>query len=186
MTPRQSGFTLIELIAALAIIVIVFGFAVPSIDRMIERNKAAMGINWIIRAINMTRLTAIERGVLTTLCPTRDRISCGGAWHDQVMIFTDSDNSRSINNSDVLVLSLDFPYKGSTLRWRSFRNRQYLQMTPSGFTHYQNGNFVYCARNRDLQFARQIVLNMQGRVRRSYDRDNDGLVEDRSGKHLRC
>ncbi len=75
---------------------------------------------------------------------------------------------------------------GSTLKWRAFRNRQYLQMTPSGFTNYQNGNFVYCSQDQDLRFARQIVLNMQGRVKKSYDRNNDGLVEDRYGRHLRC
>jgi len=154
--------------------------------RTIERNKAANGINWVIRAVNMTRMSAVVHGTMTTLCPTRDGHACGGAWHERVMIFTDLDDDRVLNNQDRLITYLDFPYEGSTLKWRAFRNRQFLQMMPTGFTNYQNGNFVYCSQNQDLRFARQIVLNMQGRVKKSYDRDNDGLVEDRYGRHLRC
>lgn len=186
MHTRKNGYSLVELIAVIAVISIVFGLAAPPFQRMVERNKAAMGINWIIRVINMTRATAIERGVLTTLCPTRDRKRCGGAWDDQIMIFTDADNNRQLDGKDVAVTYLHFPYDGSTLKWRAFRNRQYLQMTSAGFTNYQNGNFVYCSADQNLTYSRQIVLNMQGRVKRSYDRNNDGLVEDRYGKHLRC
>ncbi|MBT4161891.1 MAG: hypothetical protein HOC70_08900 [Gammaproteobacteria bacterium] len=186
MRQQLRGYSFIEMIATMAIVIIVFGLAAPPFHRMIERNKAANGINWIIRAINLTRISAVDHGSLTTLCPTRDDESCGGAWHDRVMIFTDNNDDRTLNGKDRVIIYLNFPYEGSTLKWRAFRNRQFLQMTASGFTNYQNGNFVYCSADQNLRFARQIVLNMQGRVKRSYDRNNDGLVEDRYGKHLRC
>jgi len=186
MLHHRNGYSLIELIAVLAILGILFTLAAPPMYRAIERNKAANGINWVIRAVNMTRMSAVVHGTMTTLCPTRDGHACGGAWHERVMIFTDLDDDRVLNNQDRLITYLDFPYEGSTLKWRAFRNRQFLQMMPTGFTNYQNGNFVYCSQNQDLRFARQIVLNMQGRVKKSYDRDNDGLVEDRYGRHLRC
>jgi type IV fimbrial biogenesis protein FimT len=183
---KLTGYTLIEMIAVLAIVVIASGITIPSLYRMAERNKAANGINWIIRAVNITRISAVEFGTLTTLCPTIDDTSCGGVWHNRIMVFTDHNDDRAINGNDRVITYLDFPYEGSTLKWRSFRNRQYLQMTATGFTNFQNGNFVYCSADQDLRFARQIVLNMQGRVKRSYDRNNDGLVEDRYNKHLRC
>jgi type IV fimbrial biogenesis protein FimT len=182
----KKGYTFIELLSAISILVIVFGLAAPGIHSMVERNKAATGINWIIRAVSMTRGTAIERGVLTTLCPTKNRVKCGGKWHDQIMIFTDGNGNRKLDHEDVAVSFLKFPHKGSTLKWRAFKNQQYLQMTSTGFTNYQNGNFVYCSADRDLRFSRQIVLNLQGRLKQSHDRNNDGLVEDRYGKHLKC
>lgn len=186
MIARTTGYSIIEMTGVIAIIAITFSLTAPSLHSMIERNKAANGINWIIRAINMTRISAVDFGALTTLCPTTDDMTCGGKWHDRIMIFTDSNDDRRINGRDKIVTYLNFPYEGATLKWRAFRNRQYLQMTASGFTNYQNGNFVYCSGDQDLRFARQIVLNMQGRVKRSYDRNNDGLVEDRYGRHLRC
>lgn len=186
MTLAQKGYSLLEVIAVLAIIMIAAGLAAPRLDAMAERNKAAAGINWLIRAVRITRLTAITQGTMTTLCPTTDRHSCGGAWHDEVMVFTDHNDDRRVNGSDHIVAVLTFPYENATIMWRAFRNRQYLQMMPTGFTNYQNGNFVYCPKDQDLRFARQIVLNMQGRFKKSYDRDGDGLIEDRYGKHLRC
>ena len=186
MQNKRHGFSLIELTSTLAVLMIVFGLASPSLYRLIERNKAASGINWIIRAINLTRISAVDYGSLTTLCPTRDDVKCGGNWHDRVMVFTDPNDDRQLDEGERLILTLNFPYDGSTLKWRAFKNKQYLQMTSQGFTNYQNGNFVYCSKDQNPLFARQIVLNSQGRVKKSYDRNNDGLIEDIYGKHLRC
>ena len=78
-----------------------------------------------------------------------------------------------------------FEYPG-TIRWRAFRNRQYLQMTSAGYTNYQNGNFTYCPPNGDVYQARQLIINMQGRVRKPADIDNDGIIEDARGRDIRC
>jgi type IV fimbrial biogenesis protein FimT len=102
------------------------------------------------------------------------------------MIFTDQNNNRALDAADRIISYLDFPYEGSTLKWRSFKNRQYLQMTAMGFTNYQNGNFVYCSRDQNPAHARQVVLNLQGRVKKAFDRNGDGIIEDQYNKPLRC
>ena len=170
----------------LAIVTIVSSQAIPSTYHLIERNKSAHGINWIVRAINMTRFSAVTFSTLTTLCPTRNDIDCGGEWNNRVMIFTDQNNNRALDAADRIISYLDFPYEGSTLKWRSFKNRQYLQMTAMGFTNYQNGNFVYCSRDQNPAHARQVVLNLQGRVKKAFDRNGDGIIEDQYNKPLRC
>ena len=186
MKTHTKGLTLVDLIASLAILSILYELAAPAFFRLIERNKAATGINWIISAINITRISAVDYGSLTTLCPTQDDRRCSGIWHGRVMIFTDPNNDQTLNEGEHIITTLDFPHEGSTLKWRAFRNKQYLQMTSQGFTNFQNGNFVYCSREQNPLFSRQIVLNTQGRVKKSVDRNNDGLIEDRYGKHLRC
>ena len=170
----------------LAIIGILTGMVAPAVSNMIERNKAANAMNWIIRAVRFTRVSAVTYGVMTTLCPSADGERCGGKWHDGVLVFTDDNADRQINGDDRPLLRLVYPYSGSTIKWRSFRNRQYLQISSMGYTNFQNGNFVYCSENQDLRFSRQIVINMQGRVRKSYDRNDDGFIEDRYNKPLRC
>ncbi len=186
--PRKNiqAFTLIELVVALAIVAIMTGVAVPPVYRLLESNKAANGINWIVHAIHLARQSAVDHGVITTLCPADNDDTCGGSWHQRVLVFTDHNADRRVNGSDKIITYLHFPYQGSTLKWRSFRNRQYLQLTPLGFTNSQNGNFVYCSEQQEPQFSRQIVLNQQGRVKKAYDSNGDGILEDSSGRALRC
>ena len=188
---KQSGknlraFTLIELMVSIAIIAVLAGLAAPPAYRVLEQHKATSGINWILRAIHVTRQSAVDHGTTTTLCPSDLDGHCGGAWHRRVMVFTDHNADRQINGPDSVVTYLNFPHQGATLKWRSFRNKQYLQMEPTGFTNFQNGNFVYCSAKQEPQFSRQIVLNRQGRVRQTRDRNGDGIVEDRHDNLLRC
>lgn len=183
---RQRAFTLVELLVCLAIIAIVSGYMSPSFSAMVERNRAATAINWIVTAIIFTRDSAITMEQTVTLCPSSTGHVCGGRWYDGVIAFTDANQDRHIDGSDRLLRRFMFPVKGATLSWHAFRNRQYIQMTAEGFTNYQNGNFLYCPPDNDPRFARQLVINMQGRSRLSHDRNGDGIVDDVRGHDLIC
>lgn len=182
----QVGFTLIELLITISIAAIILGFASPSLVHIMARNHAAISVNWLIGSIIYTRHVAIIKRTTVTLCPSLDGTKCGGKWHDGTMAFTDYNADAKINGKDQLLRKFNSPTNGSTIKWRSFRNRQYLQMTHKGFTNYQNGNFVYCSAGQDPRYSRQIIINVQGRPRLARDRDGDGIVEDRRGRPLRC
>ena len=183
---RQSGFTLIELLIVIALSGIVLGLALPAFHGMIERNRATTAINWLIGSIAFARNSALINNSMVTLCPSTTGTACGGEWQDGSIAFTDHNADRSINGNDTLLKRFISPAENGTIRWRAFRNRRYLQMTSSGMTNYQNGNFVYCSQDRDPRFSRQIIINKPGRPRVARDKDGDGLVEDRYGKPLRC
>ena len=100
------GFTLIEAIIVIAIIAIVSGVAVPALGRMIERNQAALAMNCVISAVRFTRDSAVTHGVLTTLCPSSTRTKCGEKWHDGILVFTDANADREVNNEDNILLQL--------------------------------------------------------------------------------
>ena len=180
------GITLVEILAVSVIMIIVFGMAVPSMVRMAERNHATTTVNWLLGSIHYARHAAIIRGTTVTLCPSTDKIVCRGHWHDGIIAFTDRNQDAQINGKDEIIGVFHSPADGSTIKWRSFRNRQYLQMTKDGITNYQNGNFVYCSKDQDPLYSRQIVINVAGRPRQSRDRNGDGIVDDRRGKPLRC
>ncbi len=183
---RSRGITFIDLCIYLAIISIVTSLVVPPFERLLQRSKATSSINWILGAVNLTRLSAMHHHAYVTLCPTRDQERCGGDWNSQLIVFVDSNRNRVIDGKDFIVSKLSFPQQAASLKWRSFRNRQYLQMTPEGYTNYQNGNFTYCPEDGDKRYARQLVINMQGRVRMARDRDGDGIVEDTRGRPVSC
>ncbi len=183
---RQRGLSLIELLVCLAIMLMLMTTALPNGQNMMKRSQSTAAINWLLEAIVYARQAAILRNTLVTLCPGPVDGRCKGEWHDELVVFTDANGNRRIDRNDVILERFVNPAKGSTIRWRAFQNKQYLQMTGEGFTNYQNGNFTYCPPDGDLRFARQLVINVQGRVRMGHDTDGDGIVEDRRGKDVRC
>jgi len=184
---KIRGFTLIEMVAVLAIIAIMVSMMMPSVAKLYARNEATTSINWIITAVNFTRHAAISFRTTATLCPKNpDHFKCGGQWHEDLMIFADRNEDGKFNQEDYLIHQISSQKVTGTFRWRSFRNRQYLQLTRFGYTNYQNGNFVYCPGARNSKLARQIVINVQGRARMVNTRDDEGIPIDRKGKPLRC
>ena len=183
---RTVGFTVIELFVVMSISVITLGVVMPSLAHIVERNHTAISINWLISSVTYTRHAAITKRITVTLCPSDNGSTCSGKWHDGTIAFTDYNRDAQINGKDRLLHRFESPTNGSTITWRAFRNRQYLQMTHLGFTNFQNGNFVYCSQDRDPRYSRQLIINVQGRPRAARDRDGDGIVEDRYGRPLRC
>jgi type IV fimbrial biogenesis protein FimT len=180
------GFSLLEVLAVLAIAGLLLGSAVPRYTTLLERSRATVTINWLVGVIRFARFSAITQRTIVTLCPSNDHYSCGGYWHQGVIAFTDNNGDRQITGTDQLLKYFSYPLQNGSITWRSFRNRRYLQLTPEGMTNYQNGNFTYCAADQDPRFSRQIIVNMAGRIRLSRDLNGDGRVDDRRGKPLRC
>jgi len=182
----SKGFTLIELMVCFALAAILAGYAIPTMQGMLKRSQGTAAINWLVGSVAYTRNAAITFDTYVTICPSSDGHHCGGAWHDGTIVFTDANLDHRIDGDDTLLRRFTYPLAGGTITWRAFQNRHYLQMTGIGYTHFQNGNFVYCPDNGDLHYAEQLVINIQGRAKTSVDINGDGLVEDRYGHHLRC
>ena len=184
-----GGKTLIELIAALGVIGITISLAAPAISKILTRSEATTRINWIITAVNYTRHAAVNFRTMATLCPidpTRSGLNCGRDWTYDLMVFADSDHDGRFDGDDHLIQRIVAPPRKGTLKWRAFRNRQYLQITPYGYTNFQNGNFTYCSPDQDPAMSRQIVINVQGRARVLHHKDAQGRRLDRRGRRLRC
>ncbi|MFJ2283941.1 GspH/FimT family pseudopilin [Pseudomonas sp. NPDC087803] len=82
MDHRTKGFTLPELLAAVAVLVILITLAVPGFTRSIQSSKADTEMGDLQRAINYARLEAIDRGVTTRLRP-----SAGGVWTGELSVY---------------------------------------------------------------------------------------------------
>lgn len=64
----QYGFTLIELMVAIAILAIVIAIAAPSFNRTVQSNRAAVMSNELLGALQTTRSEALKRRTNVTLC----------------------------------------------------------------------------------------------------------------------
>lgn len=181
------GYTLIELLVTLSIAATLVHLALPGMAAFIANQRATAASNSVIGGIQYARTSAIIRQVPVTMCPAHLG-ECGRAhhWHQGGLIFADRNRNGRQDAGETLFGTLPAMEKGETLRWRSFRNRSYLTFLPTGLTAWQNGHFQYCPADADPRFARQLILNASGRVRRARDTDADGIAEDASGLPLRC
>lgn len=183
---KSLGFTLIELLSVLGILALLLNLALPGFTELRRNIRMDITSKEIVRLVHAARVSAITRGSLATICPSNDGINCTRNWHDGVLIFEDRDGDRRISSEADLVRYHQFPDFEGEIRWRAFQNRRYLQITPQGFTRYQNGNFTICPEDKDARFARQLIVNRVARIRHAKDSNGDGFREDSRGRPLRC
>lgn len=180
------GYSLVELVIGLGVASLITVWSYPGLSDMLLRAQAKTGINRLVSAVNFTRMTAITRYRTTTLCALKNTGKCGAAWQGELTVFLDGNQNGFWENGEEVIARIAGLNDGSSVRWRSFGNRQYLQFTPMGYTSYQNGNFVVCPERDNARLARQLIINVQGRARLNHVRDKNGFLIDRSGKRLRC
>lgn len=95
---RASGFTLIELVVTMAVLVIVVSIAAPSFTNMVTNNRSAGLGSELTAAIQFARSEAIKRASRVAICPSSDGNSCltSSDWAKGWLIFVDTSASDSL------------------------------------------------------------------------------------------
>ncbi len=75
MDSRRNGFTMIEMLVTVAVLAIMLAIALPSYSKLIAGNRADTETGDLYRALNYTRLEAINRGLSVRITP-----ATAGAW----------------------------------------------------------------------------------------------------------
>lgn len=92
MKIQSAGFTLLELMIALAIASILVLVAVPSLTDTIERSRVDSAQKDLARDIAFSRQQALSRNTLISVCRSADGASCAGAgdWNQGWIVFVDT------------------------------------------------------------------------------------------------
>ncbi len=186
MPGRECGLSLTELLVALLIAAVVGTFGLSSLTDLLQSMRTRGAVNQLIAAVQFTRHAAVSYRRPVTLCPSEDRAHCGGGFESGAIAFVDDERDGRRDSGDILLRVFDPLPQGSRVSWRAFGNRRYLRFLANGMTHWQSGHLQYCPPGRDPRYARQVIINLQGRARLAPDRDGDGIVEDARGRSVRC
>lgn len=92
-----AGFTLIELMVAVALLAIMAGIAVPSFAAFISNYRATAAANDMLQALTLTRGEALKRGRRVTLLPV------SSDWTKGWIIFVDTDNDLALDNGETTI-----------------------------------------------------------------------------------
>ena len=83
MDLRTKGFTLIEVLVALGVLLILMTMAVPSFTGSLQSTKADTEVDDLRRALNFARMEAIDRGITVRICPTAG----GSVWSGELAVY---------------------------------------------------------------------------------------------------
>ena len=174
---RLHGFTLVELLILMGILVLLITWVIPSLENFVNGQRAATQVNQFVTDLQRTRVTAISGKSPVTLCkstvsracadtPNGDNCRCvtGGDWSQGWVMFKDSDNDNVIDSDErVLWLHEGLGGAATLVGNRNVRNR--VKYNALGQASGYNGTLVLCPSGRFDISTRVIVVSAVGRVR---------------------
>lgn len=142
---QQQGFTIIEALISLSIMLVAATIAIPGYQFLIKKHRSTVVKQQLIRAIRYARSQAVsyQQRVMLEGNPTWT-----AGYH--------------VSIAGKVLKQLPSHIQSGQLRWQGFSDVDYLQFTPQGFTYHQNGTFSFYQHGR-LQW--RLVVNKAGRVR---------------------
>lgn len=185
---HKKGFTLIELMVAIAVVSILSAIALPSMNTFLVNMRVDNEISEMQRLLLTARNMAINTGQNTTVCPLSNTGTCTTNWQNQISVFTNSSNSTDNDKYDAateeLVKVKDAIKSGDTLQFGTFSEAVY---TPTGRLLFPTvaSTFNYCPQD-EADSSRGIDISISGRSYTSSDTDSDGKDEDRNGDDITC
>ena len=161
---RTHGFTLIELVATVAVMAICAGIALPSMGGLLERHRTTAAMALLSAHIATARNTAVTRRMPIALCPSEDGTSCatGTDWGQGWLLFLDENGNRKVDAAADILRAERAPTSGQ-LGIRSTSGRSALRYLPSGLNSGTNLTLSVCSKRGDL--LGQVIVNNAGRAR---------------------
>jgi type IV fimbrial biogenesis protein FimT len=161
---QGRGFSLIELIVAVALLAILTSLAIPSLHRLQEHNRITSSTNLLLTHIQLARIRAIMDAATVVICPSMDGAICtpdNEAWSHGWLVFKDYDFSlpAQLDPEDTLLLAHQ---NGNT--WAAVNTAMtHIRYSPAGDSA-RNGTLTLCSRSDSL-YARAIIISIVGRAR---------------------
>jgi len=157
---KQTGFTLVELLIAVAIIAITLGFGIPSMSSSIADSRLTSKANALISALSLARSESIKRMQYVTVMKSEE------SWNNGWLVFVDENGNNSKDEGETSLQEYEAMPTGYFIKTGShFRNR--ITYRPDGRSN-TNGSFYICAPD-DSNGLRHIAVADTGRIRINTD-----------------
>lgn len=150
----QAGFTIMELLLAIAVVAILTTIALPSFRQFIQNNRLASDANEMVAAFQFARSESLKRGLPVQVCSSADSATCGGNWTQGWIAMADPGGTAEV------------------LRVWSSPGDDYTFAPDSGTVGFEPSGFsAGAAQQFDMQLtgcttnsARRILIERTGRV----------------------
>lgn len=168
--PAAAGFTLVELLAVLGVLVALFA-AAPGLRQLVHGVQLGVIANSVHASLTIARSEAIKRNGRVSLCKSADGQTCTphGSWEQGWIVFHDSDSDALRSPAESLV----YAEPASRPGYRIFGNQtveRYISFGTAGETRlasgaFQAGTITICRIGTGAIEGRQVIINAIGRAR---------------------
>jgi len=164
---RQHGWTVPELVMAMAVVAIIGTAGIPHLQRFIASERQHAALNLMVTALHLARTEAILRRIRTVLCPSSDGKSCLPAgrsdarWEKGYIVFIDI-NANHLREPEERVVHVFDP--NDALWISSAHGRDHVTYQASGMASGTNLSIHFCHRQQMVP-GRTLVVSNSGRVR---------------------
>ena len=166
---KVKGFTLIELMIAVALTGILLSMAVPALDLFVSNARQTGTINDFVSTIHQARSTAVTTNVRVTICPSASGNDCDAVgWNAGWIAFSDPDSDRDVDGGETIFATVG-AVDGLTIQSTEFAT--YMTYRPNGRVMNASvtgsaGAFTVCD-DRGADRARVMLVDLSGRPRQS-------------------
>ena len=172
-TYKNHGFTVIELLVALAIFSILIASALPNFSSLIAQERSTVLTNTLAGALAYARSEAVTKNTTVLTCQSDNGSECNrsGNWHNGWIIFIDSNNTKQREPEETLLRVYAAYDNGTQAIFNGAANiDHYMRYKPTGRA-YPNGSFLIC--NPNIGIGKALIMTQSGRLRLS-KRQRDG------------
>lgn len=191
---KQTGFTLIELIVAIAIFGIMASIAIPNYSSFIMENRKSSLYNTLVGTISLARLEAVKTSRVVTMCISSNLSTCDDTtddWNTGWIVFTDLNGDGLVTTTstpaDTILKVERAAVPGLNIKSDEFD--KILSIAPRGRLRTQ-GSFVICDDTEADENGMALNLWITGLGRLATDTesddDTDEIVEDIAGDNISC
>jgi len=101
----SSGFTLIELMVAIAVFALLITFGIPSFNSLISSQTSSATASRLAKDLVYTRSEAVTRSRGVTICASDDGAACNATttWTNGWIVFVDEDTDGVVDADDTLL-----------------------------------------------------------------------------------
>jgi len=163
---RISGFTLLELLITLFVLMVLGSMALPGLSAVIEQNRLTNMTNTLLGALRYARAEAVSLRGRVTLCKSGSGSGCAdtGGYEQGWIVFRDEGLVGQLEASDQ-VLRVFQGAENLTINGNA-PVRNYVSFVASGASRsasgaFQAGSITLCMRKR----SGRLILSGTGRVR---------------------
>ena len=161
--PRSRGFTLIELMICISIILILAGLGANGIPGFLQRKAESTAIDTLFHLVAFARNKAIREHKVLTLCASDDDVHCTGEWNRKIMVFEDDNQNAQREQREALLRIVTMRDNIPCLSWNASLHRNYLRFKPDGTSAGTAGNFHFCQPDKAL-VRKKLVISLTGRT----------------------
>lgn len=147
------GFTLVELLVALALLAIIFAFAAPSLSATLHRSELTNVRSQLLASLNYAREQAVVRRRYVTVCAGSGNGCEGEDWEKGWLIYIDVNGDKKCPDIDGdlrcdddggEILKVIRPQAPRSSVRGNHNIARAVRYDPFGFSRFNNGTFSFC------------------------------------------